>query len=433
MNRTRTLALALAIIALATSCQTEQPEDDGAWTDPPSHVNSPEEIEQEIAEKMDRLAAYMDEKGFDAALLTQVRNVNWITAGVANTQIVLNKDVGAATLMIMNNETRDRYVIANGSEMPRLMNESLADLGYEAIEYPWYEANAVKDVRGAIVHRLVGSGKVGSDVPYPGAVELPEDFKTLRYQLTDSELARYRWVGEKTTEAVEEVCRTIEPGMNEYEIEARTASAIRARGIFPTVLLTAVDDRISQYRHALPGGETLARYAMINVVAEKWGMPVAVTRFVHFGPVPEELQEKLDKTAIVNARFTAATKPGVSGAEIFEACKEWYAEVGYEDEWKNHHQGGAIGYDDREWVIYPGVEKTVHARQAFAWNPTITGAKVENTIVVFEDGYETITETGDWPLVVINLDGELYPQPNILVRDPKTFEPVEQEEYELIP
>jgi antitoxin VapB len=179
----------------------------------------------------------------------------------------------------------------------------------------------------------------------------------------------------------------------------------------------AVDQRIFKYRHALPNGAALKNYAMVNIVAEKWGMPVAVTRFVHFGELPAELKSKLEKTAIVNAHYQEATKPGASAAEIFESAKKWYAAVGYEGEWQKHHQGGAIGYDDREWVAYPGTSETVNENQAFAWNPTITGAKVEDTIISYKDGFEVITKTGSWPNIVVELNGKKYPQPAILVKD----------------
>ncbi|MBN2366298.1 MAG: M24 family metallopeptidase, partial [Calditrichaeota bacterium] len=151
-------------------------------------------------------------------------------------------------------------------------------------------------------------------------------------------------------------------------------------------------------------------------VAEKWGMPMAVTRFVHFGALPDDLKNKLEKCAWVNAKYQQSTVPGTATADIFEMCKTWYAEAGFEDEWKKHHQGGAIGYNDREYVIYPGIKEVVRDKQAFAWNPTITGAKIEDTIIAYKDGFEVVTKTGDWPVIDVELDGKVYPQPDILIR-----------------
>ncbi len=403
------------IIILNTDRSSAQKTPLSSWKNMPQQIPSKTELTKERETKYQLVKAFLEKEGLTGILLTQVRNVYWITAGVTNTQIVLNKDVGAASLLFMKDGSK--HVICNGSEADRLMDESLRELGYELTMYDWYKANPQQDVRGDIIRELANGGKIGSDIDFPNTVLVADKFTKLRYSLTEPEIKRYRWLGKQVAEAVETVCRRLEPGMDEYEIEAMTAAELRSRGIFPTVLLIGVDERIYKYRHALPGGTTLEKYGMVNVVAEKWGMPMAVTRFVHFGPLPEELQSKLEKTARVNARFQAATVPGKSCAEIFEECKQWYAEVGYEGEWKKHHQGGAIGYNDREYVIYPGIQETVQKRQAFAWNPTITGAKVEDTMIAYQDSMEVVTRTGNWPMIDVELNGKIYPQPGILIKE----------------
>lgn len=426
--------LTLFVMAISTlvflSCRevknvSEDELEDMIWKEEPRYINSLEEAKAEINQKMERLLKFFKEQNIAGMLYTQVRNVNWITAGLVNTQIVLNKDVGAASLLVMNDGKK--YLICNGSEAGRLMDEDLKDLGYELKIFNWYESNPVEDVRGDIIKEIAGTTRIGSDINFPGTVLVADAFKPVRYSLTDTEIKRYRWLGEQTTEAVTEVCKRIEPGMNEFEIEAMTSAELRSRGILPTVLLIGVDERIYKYRHALPGGAEVKNYAMVNVVAEKWGMPVAVTRFVHFGNLPEELQTKLEKTAIVNAYYEAATKPGTVINQIWDECKKWYAGVGYPDEWMKHHQGGAIGYDDREYVMYPGNMNMIQDKQAFAWNPTITGAKVEETIIAYRDSIEVITKSKDWPMINIELNGKIYPQPGILLKDADTGEIIQQE------
>lgn len=398
------------------SCQSKSPEtmNSTIWKNLPSNLLSRAEVQNEIDYKLSLLKNFLKSEKLEGLLLTQVRNFYWITAGLANNQIVLNKDIGAASVLIMKDGTK--YLLCNGSEAPRLMDGVMTDLGYQLIKYNWYETNRVKDVRGEMINKLAKGGRIGSDINYPNTILVADKFKHLRFQLTDTEIKRYRWLGQQTTEAVELICRKIKSGMDEYEIEAMTAAELRSRGIIPTVLLIGVDDRIYKYRHALPAGAVLQKYAMVNVVAEKWGMPMAVTRFVHFGPLPEELQNKIKMTAEVNAHYQAATFPGKSCAEIFEECKQWYADVGFEGEWKKHHQGGAIGYDDREYIIYPDIKETVLENQAFAWNPTITGAKVEDTIIAHKNGFEVVTRTEDWPMINVKLGEKTYPQPNILIR-----------------
>lgn len=384
------------------------------WKGNPNQVLSKKEIDTEIALKTERVNAFLDKSGLQGILLTQVRNVYWMTAGLANNQIVLNNDLGAASLLIMRNGKK--YLIAKGSEADRMMDGCLRSLGYELIKINWYEINSRTDARVTVLSELSKGGLIGSDAYLPGTIMKSDEFAQLRYCLTDSEIKKYKWLGKETTEAVAQVCRTLQQGMSEFEIEYLTSTELRSRGIFPTVLLIGVDDHIYKYRHALAQGAKLKSYAMVNVVAEKWGMSVAVTRFVHFGPLPEELAAKLQAIARINTLFEISTIPGRALSEIFEECKKWYAEAGYSNEWQIHHQGGSTGYKSREISIYPGVEGIVQEKQAYAWNPTITGSKIEDTIIINANDFEVITKSDDWPMISVIINGREYLQPGILIR-----------------
>ena len=54
----------------------------------------------------------------------------------------------------------------------------------------------------------------------------------------------------------------------------------------------------------------------------------------------------------------------------------------------------------------------VQAGQAFAWNPTAPGAKVEDTVVMHDSGIEVLTVDPRWP----TLDVGGRPRPIELVR-----------------
>ena len=412
MIKSLLIFITLILISSSSLCQRKIITD--LWKSNPQMVITVSEAQKEIEEKLVRVQSFLNEQKLDGLLLTQVRNFYWITAGLANNQIVLNKDVGAASLLIMKDGKK--YLLCTGSEAGRLMDESLGELGYELKNFNWYEANAEKDVRSDLIKEISKDGRIGSDINFPGTVLISDQFKKIRYSLLESEIKRYRWLGREVTEAIAEVCKTIKPGMDEFEIEALTSASLHTRGILPTVLLIAVDNRIFKYRHALPGGAKLDKYAMINVCAEKWGMPIAVTRFAHFGQLPEELKNKFEKTAKIFTQYELATVPGNTCADIFEQCKKWYEEAGFLDEWKKHHQGGAIGYNDREYVIYPGIKETVQDNQAFAWNPTITGAKVEDTFIAYKDHFEVITKSEGWPMITVEINGKTYEQPGVLIR-----------------
>lgn len=370
------------------------------------------ERKAEVAEKVRRVRGFLERENLGGVLLGHVRNFAWLTGG-GDSHIVLGSPSGAASLLVLADGRK--FLVSPNNESLRLMNEEVAGLGFELREYKWYEDKLAVDRKMQIVRELAG-GAVASDLSYADLRVVESEIAALRVPLMESEIRRLHWLGRETTEAVAEVARTISPGMSERQMEAMTADALVRRGLRPTVLLMGADDRIRDYRHATPSDAKIRRYAMINVCAERWGLTIAVTRFVHFGPLPKELAERAAAVARVDATYLAHTVPGATADEILRAGARAYEKEGYPGEWEKHHQGGAIGYMERDWVTFPGLAEKVHVNQAFAWNPTITGTKSEDTVLVTDKGLEILTVSKDWPAITVEVEGKPWKRPAILVR-----------------
>jgi antitoxin VapB len=367
---------------------------------------TPAELSAEIEIKLQRLQSFMREHQFAAISLTLASNFSWITAGLADNQVAHSHDVGAASAVIT--EDGRKFIVAAHSEIPRLMDQSLARLGYTAVETPWYAAAP------ELGKALNIDGVIASDIALSGCVLT--DITLLRKQLTESEIKKFRWVGQRSTEAVCEVARSLMPGMTEGQIEADIASALWQKSVRPTVLLIGSDERLYKYRHALPDCEKpIEKYAMVNVCAKRWGLIASVTRLVHFGPLSTELRDRLQAAAVVNSRLMAALKPGANVGNIFAQCESWYEELGFSGEWQFHHQGGPCGYGERDSIAAPGSTDTVAEHEAFAFNPTVQGAKVEDTVITFSDHVENITATPDWPMIEVETEGITWQNPDILI------------------
>jgi antitoxin VapB len=122
----------------------------------------------------------------------------------------------------------------------------------------------------------------------------------------------------------------------------------------------------------------------------------------------------MEATAAVDATFTAATRPGARLSDVFQRAVEAYAAQGFPDEWRLHHQGGPAGYEPREFIATPSVADLAAAGQAYAWNPSITGCKSEDTILIGEAENEVLTTIQDWPDIQVSVDGKAYSRPAIL-------------------
>jgi antitoxin VapB len=137
---------------------------------------------------------------------------------------------------------------------------------------------------------------------------------------------------------------------------------------------------------------------MLVLCARQFGLICSITRLVHFGPLPDDLRQRADAVAQIDAAYIAATRPGASLAEIINLGQRVYAQTGFNDEWRYHHQGGVAGYEPREYLGTPTANEAVRVSQAFAWNPSVPGAKSEDTILVGESGTEIVTGVKGWPV-----------------------------------
>jgi Xaa-Pro dipeptidase len=370
-------------------------------------------LNNEFTEKLGRIENWLANENLAGLLLGTQRNFTWLSCGGSN-HVGLATPDGVAFLLVTNDGRR--YLLAPNNERPRLFDEEVGRFGFEPIEIPWYELRANPLRWSQAIGEIVDADRVGADTNVGGIANVEAKFAPLRYRLTEAEVERYRIHGRAVAEGVEETARAVEPGMSEREIEALLAGNLMRRGARPTVLLIAADDRFFKYRHPIPTDNRVQRYVCLSTCARLWGMIAAVTRLVHFGPARDEIERKYAALQRVEANLLAATRPGATSGELFDRLAASYAEEGYGDEWRLHHQGGATGYIEREWVATPGGGQTVVAPQAFAWNPTIAGTKVEDTIIASETGTEILTDTGSWPSVEIEVESGTLRRPQILIQ-----------------
>jgi antitoxin VapB len=354
--------------------------------------------------KFKQIKDLLERHQLDALLLQRVSSFAWATCGAAS-YVNTASDLGAARLLITPDQ---RYVITDNIEATRLeQEEHLVQAGWTFHISPWYKG--LDPVPG-----LTKNLRLGSDAPYAGAVDLSADLARLRANLTEAEGERFRELGRLCAQALNRAVQTVRPGQTEHEIAGRLAQEAESLGVQAIVNLIATDERIFAFRHPLPTEKTLDRYAMLVLCGRRQGLVCSLTRLVHFGRLPEEIRGKTRAVAQVDAALIAATRPGQTLAQVFQAGITAYANAGYPEEWHLHHQGGPAGYEPREAVATPVSEEFVLAGQAFAWNPSVTGTKSEDTILVSEENNEIITGIAGWPMLSVEVAGQALQRPAVL-------------------
>lgn len=372
---------------------------------PQELVQPPQAHLAELEAKRQRLMEHMTAAGLAAIKLQRTENIAWLTAGRVDRRVLLPSALGTATILLLR--SGEAFYLAPENEAARLAEEDFAGLPFSAITAPWHAADFADKIRS-----LAGAGQIEPDTT-------PEGTSLLRAQrscLTDAEIERYRWLGHNTAQVTAAVLQSLEPGSTERTMAARISAGLIERGIEPSVLLMAADDRILRYKHAVAQNGTLERFGMLNLCSRRWGLCISITRFVHFGGLPQQLADAFGVAAEVNGRLLAATKAGATSAALFATAADAYASLGHPGEEQRHHQGGATGYGEREWLATPAGKEHVVNRQAFAWNPSVAGGKVEDTVLLRDGAIELLTATPDLPVVSTRAGDLTVQSSGVLIR-----------------
>ncbi|MBD2628005.1 M24 family metallopeptidase [Trichormus variabilis] len=350
-------------------------------------------MNEEVSAKLELMRQTLAENGVQAIRLRGTDWFAWATAGASHT-VLLTSETGVAEVLVT---AQDAWILTDEIEAQRLKDEELPPNCQVHIS-PWAEAAE----RETFVRKVTNAGKVLSDKPVLGEQPLPASLQNRKRVLMPSELERYRQIGLKASQAMTEVLTAAEPTWTEYQLAGAGAEALWARGLHPAVTLVAGERRLPLYRHATPTGEQIGRQAMLVFCARGYGLYANLTRFVSFGKLSDENAELHRHVREIEALSLNLSQPRTAMNAVYHALAQAYAEHGFAHAILEHHQGGTTGYLAREVVATPTATETLAAGMAVAWNPSVPGAKVEDTFVILENGkLENLTFDPNFPNVEV--------------------------------
>lgn len=360
----------------------------------------------ELTQKLGWMRAALQEAGAAAVRLRGTDWFAWATAGGSHT-VLLAAETGVAEVLVT---ATDAWIVTDEIEAQRIQTEELPEsnqgASYQIFAHPWSRS----DDRTAFIQKVTGNGTIISDRPIESESALPASLLHHKRTLLASELERYRTVGRLASEAITEVMHQVQPDWTEYQLAGAGAAALWQRGLHPTLTLAAGERRLRLYRHPTPSQETIGQQAMLVFCARGYGLYANLTRFVSFGSLPAELRDRHQQVMRVEAAALNACKPGTALNQVYQTLATAYREIGDSNAIQEHHQGGTTGYLSREIIVTPTTTESLAANQAIAWNPSLVGAKVEDTFVILpNDRLENLTDDPNWQSVEI--EGRSRPLP----------------------
>jgi Xaa-Pro aminopeptidase len=326
--------------------------------------------------KRARLLELLDRHGAERIVLTSATALGWYLDG-ARTHVSLAAPPIVAAVVDRSGDT----VLATDNEVDRLIGEELpAGVGVRVV--PWDQPLSLPATAGTLTEDDVAA-----------------ELRRLRVPLLPAESARFATLGAETAGVLTRVLARAEPQHRELDVAAEVTAEIVRLGAEPLVVLVGGGSRTG-VRHPLPTSASLGRRALVVVCARRHGLIINVSRSVAFAR-PTAAEEDAQRRILgVEAAYFDALMPGTTLATVFRAGCRAYGTHGFDpDEWRRHHQGGVAGYAGRDPRATNLTDDPIRTGQAFAWNPTGDGAKVEDTVLLTEDGLQVLTVDPGWPTV----------------------------------
>ncbi len=345
---------------------------------------------------LDRLRSKMTDAGIPALLVSDNPNVKWLTGFTGSFGFVLLTQDQARFL------TDSRYTLQASeqvSEMP----------------VHWYQSPMIQDEFVAAQAKEMGISQLGfeaASVTFAAyerwrdkfaGIELmgaPDLIAALRMIKTPDEVAKIREACALADACFSHVQRMIQPGVSEWDISLDIEFYFRRAGhelAFEPIV-------VSGERSARPHGRAsekkleLGDFVTLDFGARVDGYCSDITRTVVVGKPTDRHNEVYNQVLKAQLASLDAMKPGVRAADVDAKAREVFDEIGlakYFGHGLGHGLGSLVHDTGRmnatsQDVLAPGQVWTV---EPGVYITGFGGVRIEDNVVVTEDGIEILTHS----------------------------------------
>lgn len=232
-------------------------------------------------------------------------------------------------------------------------------------------------------------------------VSLPDPLSALRVEKTPNELAFLRRAAEITDQALDRLVPEIRVGMSEIEVALRLELLIREAGAesvaFESNVSTGPNTALNHYNPALnPTPLKRGDLLLFDIGSCYRGYRSDMTRTFCVEQADRRAREIYELVLDANLAGIAAVRSGATGVEVDQAARDVIVGSGYGEHF-GHGLGHGIGMEIHEAprlsqksqdTLRSGMVATV---EPGIYLPGYGGVRIEDDVVVTEDGCEIIT------------------------------------------
>ena len=342
------------------------------------------------------VVASLAEQNLDALLVTHLPNIRYLSGFTGSiARLVISR---AATWLLVD----FRYRLQAVREAPHCQIVQTFGVGFEDATLETLVESGARRIgfesgflsyydHGRLEVRLPKGIQL---IPSGGQVE------RLRRRKDPVEIAFLREAGRLTATAMAEVLGSLAPGMSEAEVAARLEYRFRTASLEPPAFetLVACGSRAA-YLHARPSANPLhARAPILIDAGASWhGYRADMSRTVCLGEPDREFRTIYRAVRGALDLVLSAVRPGAVTGDLDSLARQYLAAQGLGAAFW-HPLGHGIGLEVHEepWIA-PGEEDVLETGMAIALEPGVYrtgwgGVRLEETVLVTEDGCEVLTQ-----------------------------------------
>jgi Xaa-Pro aminopeptidase len=360
----------------------------------------------DIEGKQSRVAALLQEVGYDGLLVLEPENFAWLTSG--------GMAWGAsnpAELPALFYTSDQRWILTSNADSQRLFDEEVNGLGFQVQEWPWQKG------REKFLEDFCAGKQLACDRVKDGLKSVGDHLRLHRRTLTPFEQINCRILGQIAVHALEATGRAMTPGdLTEQEIAGQINHRLWHRGAEPVAVSVLADGRSRLYPQAGATAVRVQRSCVLTLTARKFGLCVTTSRALSFGPPEETFIQEQDAACKISATYIASTWPDALPRQILATGRRVYQLTGYEHEWRSSPQGHVTGRSPQELAITPQTEDLFRPGWVVTWRAGVGAAVSCDTFLITDQGPESITAAEGWPQKRIHVQGGEFLRPSILHR-----------------
>ena len=353
--------------------------------------------------KIKQISTYLSENNLDAAFITTPDNVFYVSGFRSNPHerllgVVIFKD--AEPLMICPKmEVPD----AKGAGWP------FEVVGHQDTDQPWQLLKDAIENKGVTINQLAIEKShmtverleaLQELFPQASFARLDDQLNSMRVVKDESELDILRKAAEYADYAIEVGVSEIAEGKTELEILTAIELALKKKGIahmsFDTMVLSGPK---TASPHGKPGDRKIQKgdFVLFDLGVIYKGYCSDITRTVSFGEPSDAQKDVYETVRKAEQAAVDAVKPGVRAMDLDKIARDVITEAGY-GEFFTHRLGHGLGISVHEFPSVTGnnemelIEGMVFTIEPGIYDPSITGVRIEDDVVVTKDGVEVLTK-----------------------------------------